>query len=89
MKFDRLILMTLNGLARLFGVLAILAGIVFLVSAYAVKANRFLDIAIGFFLMAMGIRPTSEAVMGRKVRRGTCPRNQKTETGNGGGAGVR
>jgi uncharacterized protein YhhL (DUF1145 family) len=55
MKLDRLILMALNGLARLFGALAILAGIVFLVSAYAVKANRFLDIAIGFFLMAMGI----------------------------------
>lgn len=55
MKLDRLILMALNGFARLFGVLAILAGIVFLVSAYAVKATRFLDIAIGLFLTAMGI----------------------------------
>jgi hypothetical protein len=55
MKLDRHILMALNGLARLFGVLAILAGIVFLVSAYAVKGNRVLDIGIGFFLMAMGI----------------------------------
>jgi len=54
MKLDRLILIAVNGLARLFGVLAILAGIVFLVSAYAVKANRFLDIVIGLFLMAMG-----------------------------------
>ena len=54
MKPDGLILIAFNGLARLFGVLAILAGIVFLVSAYAVKANRFLDIVIGFFLMAMG-----------------------------------
>jgi hypothetical protein len=55
MKLDRLILITLNGLARIFGVLAILTGIVFLVSAYAVKANRFLDIAIGLFLTTMGI----------------------------------
>jgi uncharacterized membrane protein HdeD (DUF308 family) len=54
MKLDRFILIAFNGLARLFGVLAILAGIVSLVSAYVVKANRFLDIVIGLFLMAMG-----------------------------------
>jgi hypothetical protein len=54
MKLDRLILFAFNALARLFGVLAILAGIVLLVSAYAIKANRFLDIVIGLFLVAMG-----------------------------------
>ena len=55
MKFHRVFLTAFNVLARLFGSLAILAGIVFLVSAYAIKENRFLDIVIGFFLMAMGI----------------------------------
>jgi hypothetical protein len=55
MKLDRVFLIVFNGVARLFGVLAILAGIIFLVSAYAIKANRFLDIAIGLFLMAVGI----------------------------------
>jgi len=55
MKFDFVFLIAFNALARLFGVLAIVAGIIFLVSAYAIKENRFLDIAIGLFLMAMGI----------------------------------
>ena len=55
MKFDFVSLIAFNALARLFGVLAIVAGIIFLVSAYAIKENRFLDIVIGLFLMAMGI----------------------------------
>ena len=42
-------------LARLFGALVILAGIMFLVSAYAIKENRFLDIAAGLFSIALGI----------------------------------
>lgn len=54
MKLDRLFLVAFNGLTRLFGALAVLAGIIFLVSAYAIKANRFLDIGIGLFLIAMG-----------------------------------
>jgi hypothetical protein len=78
MKLDRLILMTLNGLARLFRVLAILAGIAFSVSAYAVKANRFLDIAIGFLLMAMGIaflltKSINAEQLTRMRRRMGCP----------------
>jgi uncharacterized membrane protein HdeD (DUF308 family) len=55
MKFDGVFLIAFNVLARLFGVLAILAGIIFLVSAYAIKENRFLDIVIGLFVIAMGI----------------------------------
>jgi uncharacterized membrane protein len=54
MRFDRVFLTAFNLLARPFGVIAILAGIIFLVGAYAVKSNRFLDIAIGLFLIAMG-----------------------------------
>jgi hypothetical protein len=55
MKFDRVFLTVFNVLARLFGSLAILAGIIFLISAYAIKENRFLDIVVGLFVIAMGI----------------------------------
>ena len=55
MKFDRAFLAAFNVLARLFGSLAILAGIVFLVSAYAFKENRFLDVVVGLSVIAMGI----------------------------------
>ena len=55
MKFDRAFLTAFNVLARFFGSLAILAGIMFLVSAYAIKENRFLDIAAGLFAIALGI----------------------------------
>jgi uncharacterized membrane protein HdeD (DUF308 family) len=55
MKFDRVFLIAFKVLARLFGVLALLAGIIFLISAYAIKENRFLDIVIGLFVIAMGI----------------------------------
>jgi uncharacterized membrane protein HdeD (DUF308 family) len=51
MKFDR----ACNGLARLFGLLATLAGVAFLVSAYAIAQNRALNIAIGIFAIAMGV----------------------------------
>jgi uncharacterized membrane protein HdeD (DUF308 family) len=54
MRFDHVFVIAFNVLARLLGVLAILAGIIFLVSAYAVKENRFLDIVVGLFVIAMG-----------------------------------
>jgi hypothetical protein len=38
-KFDRAFLTAFNTLSRLFGVLAILAGIVFLTSAYGAAGN--------------------------------------------------
>ena len=55
MGFDRVVLTAFSLLARLFGVAAILAGIMFLASAYAIQANRFLDVVIGVFLVVMGI----------------------------------
>jgi uncharacterized membrane protein HdeD (DUF308 family) len=55
MNFDRAFLIALNALARVFGVLAILAGIIFLVSAYAIREHRFLDIMVGLFVITMGI----------------------------------
>jgi uncharacterized membrane protein HdeD (DUF308 family) len=55
MRFDRVFLPAFNLLARLFGVAAILAGITFLGSAYAIQANRLLDVVIGLFLIVMGI----------------------------------
>jgi uncharacterized membrane protein HdeD (DUF308 family) len=64
-KLDGAFLIAFNVLARLFGVLAIFAGIVFLVSAYAIKENRFLDIVIGLFVIAMGIALTT---LGRREK---------------------
>jgi hypothetical protein len=55
MKFDRAFLITFNVLARLFGVLAILVGIAFLVSAYLFREDRIFDIVVGFWVAAMGI----------------------------------
>lgn len=40
MKYDQAFLSGFNLLARGFGVLAIVAGLFFLVSAYAIKENR-------------------------------------------------
>jgi hypothetical protein len=54
MKYDRIILFTFNALARLFGGLAILASFGFLASAYAIRENRFLNIAVGIVVGAMG-----------------------------------
>jgi hypothetical protein len=45
----------LNALARVFGVLALLGGGIFLVSAYAIQANRLTNIVLGIFLIAMGV----------------------------------
>jgi hypothetical protein len=50
MKFDRAFLTAFNLLARVFGVLAFLAGIIFFVGAYAIEVNRLLDIVVGIFL---------------------------------------
>ena len=55
MNLDRASLIALNALARVFGVLAILAGIIFLVSAYAIREHRLLDIVVGLFVIAIGI----------------------------------
>jgi uncharacterized membrane protein HdeD (DUF308 family) len=55
MKFDRVFLIVFNILSRLFGVLAILVGIVFLVSAYAMKDNQVRDFLIGLVVIVMGV----------------------------------
>lgn len=55
MRFDRVFLTVFNLLARLFGVVAILAGIIFLVRAYAIRINRLLDIVVGLILVVIGI----------------------------------
>lgn len=55
MKFERAFLVGLNVLARLFGVLCVIVGIVFLISAYAIKENRALDAVAGVCIIAMGV----------------------------------
>lgn len=45
----------INFLARLLGVAAIFAGIVFLVSAYAIVENRVLNIVVGLMAIVVGI----------------------------------
>ena len=55
MKFDRAYLLFINLAARLFGAMALLAGIVFLVSAYAIKSNRAMDVVAGIFAIAVGV----------------------------------
>ncbi len=55
MKYDRIFLFTLNVVARLFGGLAILASLMFLVSAYAIQENRIVNIIVGLAVGVMGI----------------------------------
>ena len=55
MKFDRAYLLFINLAARLFGTMALLAGIVFLVSAYAIKSNRAMDVVAGIFAISVGV----------------------------------
>lgn len=55
MQFERTFLVGLNILARLFGVLCVIVGIVFLVSAYAIKENRALDAVVGVCIVAIGV----------------------------------
>jgi len=53
MKHDRVNF--INFLARVFGVAATLAGVVFLVAAYAIVEKRILNIVIGLISLFMGI----------------------------------
>jgi hypothetical protein len=55
MKFEHAFLVGFNVMARLFGVLCVIVGIVFLVSAYAIKENRALDAVAGVCILAMGV----------------------------------
>jgi uncharacterized membrane protein len=55
MKFDRAYLLFINLASRLFGAMALLVGIVFLVSAYAIKSNRAMDVVAGIFAIAVGV----------------------------------
>jgi len=55
MKFERAFLVGVNVLARLFGVLCVIVGIAFLISAYAIKENRALDAVAGICILAMGV----------------------------------
>jgi uncharacterized membrane protein YccC len=55
MVFERAFLVGLNFLARLFGVICVIAGIFFLLSAYAVAENRVLDAVLGVCIVAMGV----------------------------------
>jgi uncharacterized membrane protein HdeD (DUF308 family) len=47
--------LVINTLARLFGGLALVAGSFFLVSAYAIEADRWTDVIVGLLLIAIGV----------------------------------
>jgi uncharacterized membrane protein HdeD (DUF308 family) len=86
MKFDRAFLAAFNVLARLFGSLAILVGIVFLVSAYAIKENRFLYVVVGLSVIAIGIavlltKPIDAEQLARMRRRMGRPGPGSSERG--------
>ncbi len=86
MKFDRAFLTAFNVLARLFGSLAILAGAVFLVSAYAIKENRLLDVVAGLSAIALGIavfftKPLDAEQLARMRRRMGRPGPGSSESG--------
>ena len=55
MTFYRTYVFLLNLLARLFGVLALLAGGSSLIGAYAIEANRWTYVVVGFLLVAIGV----------------------------------
>jgi hypothetical protein len=55
MNFSRAYLLFINLSALLFGAMALLVGIGFLVSAYAVAANRALDLIVGISAIAVGV----------------------------------
>lgn len=86
MKFDSVFLTAFNVLARLFGSLAILAGAVFLVSAYAIRENRLLDVVIGLSVIAIGIavflaKPLDAEQLARMRRRMGRPDPGSSESG--------
>jgi cytochrome c biogenesis factor len=55
MNFERACIRFINFSARLFGGLALVSGIVFLVSAYAFEANRATYIVASIFVMGLGV----------------------------------
>ena len=55
MKFDRVYLLFINLSARLFGAMAVLFGIVALISAYAFTADRWMYMVAGIFAIAVGV----------------------------------
>jgi hypothetical protein len=55
MTFDKTYVLLINILARLFGGLALVAGSVFLVGAYAIEVDRWTDVVVGLLLIAIGI----------------------------------
>jgi cytochrome c biogenesis factor len=54
-SFSEIYVRLINLLARLFGAFAFLAGIVFLLSAYAFQGDRGMHILLGLFLIAVGL----------------------------------
>lgn len=55
MKFERAFIVCFNIMARLFGVLCVGVGAVFLISAYTIKENRTLDAIAGVCILAIGV----------------------------------
>jgi uncharacterized membrane protein HdeD (DUF308 family) len=55
MKFDKAFLLEFNFLIRMGGVSSIAAGLLFLLSAYAVRGNRILDAVVGICAILMGV----------------------------------
>jgi hypothetical protein len=55
MTFYEAHVLVMNTLARLFGGLALVAGSFFLVSAYAIAADRWTDVLVGLLLIAIGV----------------------------------
>ena len=74
MKFERVYILLVNLSARLFGAVALVVGIFFLVSAYAFEANRATYAVTGIFAMAVGVavfiaKPITTGVIARIRRR--------------------
>jgi hypothetical protein len=55
LKFERAYILLINFSARLFGAMALVVGIVFLVSAYVSEANRATYAVAGICTIAVGI----------------------------------
>jgi amino acid permease len=55
MTFYEAHVLVMNTLARLFGGLALVARSFFLVSAYAIAADRWTDVLVGLLLIAIGV----------------------------------
>ncbi len=75
MKHDRVFLIAFSILGRVFGIAAIFAGVIFLISAYAIEENRVQNVVIGLMAFIIGIaflvtKPFNEEQIAR-IRRGT------------------